>query len=100
MSKAWIVGIGDASGWDDYVMLFHADTCGKAKAIFLSFGYASNDYTDIRAIRLPELDDVPFTAESVSKAGFTFYYDEMTPIGDAPFINDCRCDICRGVNAT
>jgi hypothetical protein len=97
--KAWKVS--DTS--DEWVGLFHAETAGKAKLLAMEW-YGYDDYLEMRARRFPEMDDREFTYQDCKDAGFQ-YWDTDGDEGDEDgyllpqyFINDCPCDICKGVN--
>jgi hypothetical protein len=89
--KAWIVS--DRS--DTWAGLFHAETEGKAKLKGLE-EYCLDDYTEMRAKRIPGLDNKPITYQNSKDAGFQYWDDET---GDylipELFHNECRCSICR-----
>lgn len=105
MSKAWVVGLRDSvwGGWGEYCFLVHAENRGQAKSRAVQWDPGceiwSDNFTEIRAIRFPKLDGVPFTLESTMEAGFYFSDEDGEPIVSDLFVNDCHCDICRGVNA-
>jgi hypothetical protein len=82
---------------EDWVMLVHGETRGKAKYNFLRWNPGDSDasyYPEIRMNRLPGQDDKPFTFENADKAGFN-YFEEDGETVDTFFINDCRCIICK-----
>jgi hypothetical protein len=87
--KAWIVY--DTS--EEWVSLFHADTSGKAKLRGLE-EYNLDSFTDMRAKRLPELDNKPITYQNAKDAGFE-YLDDGGKLEAMYFFNDCRCEICE-----
>jgi hypothetical protein len=91
--KAWIVS--DIS--ERWVSLFHAETQGKAKLRALE-EYNLDEFTDMRAIRMPKLDDKPFTYFNCLEAGFQ-YEDEGLYLTPDEFINDCPCEVCHGKKA-
>ena len=94
--KAWI--ITNLNEWDGYCILVHAETRGKAKAYGRGRdpGFSFDDFTDISAVRFPELDDKPFNAENNKAAGFCHQDDDGNDMLDEMFYNDCDCEICKG----
>jgi len=90
---------------EEWCMLVHGETRGKAKARFLRLdpsGMADNSYwNSIRLRRLPGQDDKPFTYETTLAAGFQFAASEYDENGDGidggpdDFVNDCDCEICK-----
>ena len=94
--KAWIItNLGE---WEEYCILVHAETRGKAKAYGQARdpGFGFDDFTFISARRLPGLDGLPFTIENNRAAGFRYQDDDGNDIVDGEFYNDCGCGICRG----
>ncbi len=91
--KAWIV----EDRFDEWVTLVHAKTTGKAKVEVAS--WFGSDFLSLNAKRLPGLDDKPITYQNALDAGFQYTTDELgdefTP--EYQFINDCNCDICKGI---
>lgn len=84
--KAWFVWVDDECG--DYV---HGETPGKAKSKMCRTCFTGTDFTDLRPMRIPELDDKPLTTETISAIR-----DEDNP-WDEPII--CRCELCKGAKA-
>jgi hypothetical protein len=94
--KAWIVF--DTS--EEWFSLFHAYTAGKAKLRGLE-EYNLDSFTEMRARRIPGLDDKPITYQNAKDAGFEYTNGGYTEDGDEHgwllpefFINNCRCKIC------
>lgn len=90
--KAWVVFYGE-----QWCVLLHADTRGKAQALAMGLDHGDNDFVRYRAIRLPGLDDKPITFDNAHEAGFHYYddYDDGIPIEPEDFFNDCRCELCK-----
>lgn len=90
--KAWTVS--DRS--EEWAGLFHAETEGKAKLKGME-EYGLDDFTEMRAKRIPGLDDKPITHQNALDAGFQYWDDENGDyLKPEDFQNDCRCDICKG----
>ena len=95
MTKAWIVQCAD-----EWCTLMHADTRGRAKELARRYVDDWNEFTDMGARRLPELDDRPFTYEDCKNAGFEYAEFEDPDDGSQAkeaFTNDCPCDICKSI---
>jgi len=90
--KCWIVGIQD-----EWCSLVHIETRGKARA--WAARMYDQEFVDLYARRLPELDNKPITHGNAKAAGFE-YEDESWGgfIKPEEFINDCRCEICKTIN--
>jgi hypothetical protein len=85
---------------DDWQMLVHGETRGKAKSNFIKWNPESSDddmWVLIRLRRLPEWDDKPFTDCQEMRQLFTpyEYNDKGDGIYNEPFTNDCLCELCR-----
>ena len=94
--KAWVVGEKDGWGGFAWCTLIHAETRGKA-IYEVQSTYNTGDFTDYRAVRLPGLDDKPITYENAAAAGFLYLDDtDGEPAPSNEFLNECRCEICRG----
>ena len=77
--KAWFVWVGDE--WGDYV---HGETAAKAKAIFWEkWAWEADERIYLRAVRCPELDNIPITRESISEIN-----------DDKMWYPICDCEIC------
>lgn len=94
--KAFIAKLED----EEWQMLVHGETAGKAKSMFCKTnppGYASFEiWNDIRLIRLPEWDDRKF--DDCDEIRNLFSYEDRDENGDEiqePFVNDCICWVCR-----
>lgn len=92
--KAWIVGSRYIDWNDHYAILIHAETREKARMVFIDIcpDWIDYKYTDVRAVRIPALDGVPFTYENVSRAKI-FLDDDDYPLSEH-WLNFCPCDIC------
>lgn len=93
--KAWIV-------WcqDEWCALVHADTNGKAKSLVRNFYDTDYAFTDFTAKRFPEMDNKKFTYQACKDADFQYLDDSFgVPIAPEEFINDCQCNICKGIIA-
>ena len=86
--KTWQVG----PYHDDWCVIVHADTRGEArtKGTYVQF----DDFIDMRATRLPSLDDQLITNENLIDAGFP-EKPHGIPIDFTSYIFDCRCEICK-----
>ena len=94
--KAWIV-----SDWTgEWYSLFHASTAGRAKLRAMAEYSIDCEYIDMRAKRLPEMDDKPFTWADCKAAGFEYFDEGDFPYKPSDFHNDCCCDICKGIDNT
>lgn len=91
--KAWLVGSRYIDWKDHYAILIHAETREKARKIFIDAcpDWIDYEYTDIKAIRAPTLDGVPFTGENVIKARI-FIDDEDYPLSEY-WLNFCPCEM-------
>ena len=91
MMKAWEV----SHRLDDWSIIVHADTRGKAMMIGSSV--AVDDFIDMRARRLPLMDDKPVTKELMIESGWiTGVLSSPTNIGDWVFMCDCEhCELTR-----
>ena len=85
--KTWEVGLHH----DDWVTVVHAETRGKAR--MKGANIAFDDYVDMRATRLPELDGKQITNDVLIEAGFPETW-EGEPIDFVGYILDCGCAIC------
>lgn len=76
--KAYIVS--DERSYEDYATIVFAETCGKAKAAALSTDACEDaEFTDIRALRVKELDRFYRGASEMD------WYDEQDRIGMVRF---------------
>ncbi len=87
-TKTWQVG----SYGDDWVVIVHAETRGRARAMGATVG--PDWFTDMRAIRLPTLDGKLITVTSLIEAGFQEKY-EGWPIDVEGYVFVCWCEICK-----
>jgi len=85
--KAWQVG----PYHDDWVAIVHAETRGQAREKCSHIDMI--DFTDVRAIRLPELDGKLITAQALLDAGFPETI-EGEPLEAWGYIVDCGCPLC------
>lgn len=99
--KAWFV----SDDVENFGVLVHAKTRGQAK---VAGHYEMDvDFIHMRSIRVPQLDDKPFTLENVNSAQFFTSWDDDPGMGysteDGFFLredewyNSCQCDICKGI---
>jgi len=89
--KTWQVG----PYHDDWVAIVHAGNRGQARKKGAHVDFA--EFTDIRAIRLPELDGKLITVETLLAAGFPETV-EGEPLEAWGYITDCAsggCDVCK-----
>lgn len=72
----------------DYLMVVHSERPSWAKQLAMQVdpGYDYEDYTELRARRIPALDDKPFTAQALHDAGLLE--------GDE-YYNHCNCTHCK-----
>ena len=95
--NAWVV----SSRYEDYCVLVHSETRGKAKAA--ACWDIECEFTEVNARRLPGQDDKPFTYENAKEAGFRYtdedgVYDHdqcESYLRPDEFTNYCTCDVCR-----
>ena len=96
--KAWIGCYKDA----EWIMLVHGETANQAKSRFCRCEPTGDPtaYTDVRVWRLPAWDDKPFVDCPEIRRTFQCdrYDDDGNEVWDSPFINDCRCPLCRKGN--
>jgi hypothetical protein len=88
MIKTWQVG----PYHDEWVVIIHAETRGQAKKIGASVD--GNEFTEMRAVRLPQLDEKLITRQTLTEAGFPETW-EGEPLDAASYILDCGCEICK-----
>lgn len=86
--KTWQVG----SYHDEWAAIVHAPTRGVARMMGAWIDF--DDFTDIRAVRLPSLDGKLITTETLVEAGFPETW-EGEPIDPLGYIDFCYCDICK-----
>ena len=88
MNKAWSVGPYD----DDWVIIVHTET--RAKARVLGTAVEFHEYIGMRAIRIPELDDISVTKETLLNAGWPEEcIDE--PFDPSMYTFMCECENCN-----
>ena len=80
----------------EWMTLMHADTRGKAINAARNNIY-SDDFINFRALRVPALDDRPFTWENVDAAEVGYVDADDLPLQKNEYFNDCPCPICKGV---
>lgn len=91
--KAWQVGPYN----EDWVFIVHAETRGKARK--MAAPYADWEFTNVRATRLPSLDDRIITRDRLIEAGFPERVAGKS-IEVQDYLIECRCDICeKSLNA-
>jgi len=82
--KAYEVQYKD-SEWCDFV---HASHVEDAKISFWKAWATEGEFIDVRAVRVPELDNKALTGKNIVNAGFDEeWYSEKTYI--------CECDLCK-----
>lgn len=86
--KTWQVG----PYTEDWVVIVHADSRSQARVKGASVNF--DDFIEMRAIRLPNLDGKFITAENLIDAGFSEEYEGI-PIDAIGYILDCGCEICK-----
>jgi|WetSurSiteA1Bulk_404760.scaffolds.fasta_scaffold14787_2 hypothetical protein len=84
--KAYVVEF-KGSDWCDFT---HATTGQEARKMFWKEWAHEGEFIDIRARRIPELDDIPLTGENIHNAGFD---GGWLHCGVA---DTCHCKLCRG----
>jgi len=94
--KAWQVG-EVSFVWrifNDWTLLIHANTREQARNIAIEVWpeLSKPNYIDVRAIRVPELDDKPFTHENLPDG--LFKDDEEYSLKDY-WVNFCNCEVCK-----
>ena len=92
--KCYFVWVGDPGyDWGDFV---HGVSASKAKAMFWKiWSYEAEDYTWLRPIRVPELDNIPITEENIIKY---LRDEEVLYEGESidEWIPECKCSLCCG----
>ncbi|KKL62526.1 hypothetical protein LCGC14_2184340 [marine sediment metagenome] len=86
--KTWQVGPYQ----DDWVVIVHAETRGQARK--MGAYVDGNEFTEMRAIRLPKLDGKLITRQTLTEVGFPETW-EGEPLDAADYILDCGCEICK-----
>ncbi len=82
---------------DDWGMWIHAESVGKAKAIYQSKdpSLEGADFTDLLATRPARgadlLDCTPFTDDTLRLAGYRYENEDFSD----PFLDFCPCSMCR-----
>ena len=90
--KAWKVFC-----MDEWMTLMHADTRGKAIQSARDNVDGGESFIDFRAIRVPGLDDKPFTWNNVDAEEVGYVDEDGNPLQENEYFNDCRCSICKGI---
>ncbi len=86
--KAYFVWVGDE--WGDYV---HGETASKAKAMFWrTWETEAIDWTYLRPIRVPRLDNIPMTVRNIKVEADNAAYEA------AGWVPTCKCKICEEHN--
>ena len=86
MKTWWINPYGE-----DWGFIVHADTRSEARVKGLGL---IDEWTEIRATRLPTLDGKTITLERLLEAGFPEAW-EGEPISVTGYIMECGCDLCK-----
>ena len=82
--KAYIVKFAGEE-WCDFT---HAKTAQDARKLFWrEWAHEGGEFIDVRATRVPDLDDKPLIAEAIS--GVYGYADWDTDT------DTCRCELCK-----
>jgi hypothetical protein len=82
--------------YDGWMTLMHADTRGRAIQAARDNVYPEDSFLSFRALRIPELDDKPFTWENVDAVDIGYLDEDGNMLQENEYINDCPCQICRG----
>ena len=82
----WVTPYGE-----DWGCIVHADTRAQARSKGLGL---IDEWNEIRAVRIPELDGKIITKESLLDAGFPEEWEGM-PIYPTGYILECGCDLCK-----
>lgn len=97
--NAWFVSVTDwgyPDNWGDYV---HGETASKAKAMFWrEWSQEAGEWTNLRARRVPEFDDRPFTEEEILALYDDLdFYDPSFDSWEKPeeWHPICDCEICK-----
>lgn len=93
--KAWVV----YPKGDDWCTLIHAETRGKAiQKVMDIYDPDWYSFIDYKALRKPGLDGKSITYDNALDAGFRYVDsdDQTRYLPKEYFINDCRCEICKG----
>ena len=98
MMKAYWVSVGYE--WGDYV---HAETVSKAKSkLWQEFGgFEIEEWTWLRAKRVPSLDNIPLSSENIhAHLERLMKEDGLLGFDEAcfPWTTCCKCNICRKDN--
>ncbi len=86
--KTWQVGPYD----DEWVVIVHTETRGQARKMGSRVDF--NEFTEMRAVRLPLLDGKLITRQTLTEAGFPLTW-EGEPLDASGYILDCGCEICK-----
>ena len=82
----WISPYGE-----DWGFIVHADTRSQARNKGLGL---IDEWNEIRAVRIPELDGKIITRGSLLEAGFPEEW-EGYPISPTGYILECGCELCK-----
>ena len=86
--KTWQVGPYD----EDWAAIIHAETRGKARMRGAMIAF--DNYVDMRAVRMPDLDGKLITNDVLVEAGFPDTWEGIA-IDYVGYILDCGCNICK-----
>ena len=76
---------------EDWGLIVHAETRSEARTKGLSL---IDEWTQIRAIRLPKLDGGLITKQRLLDAGFPETWVGL-PLSVTGYILDCGCELCK-----
>ena len=80
--KGWFVW-GDPGEWGDYV---HGETASQAKSmLWREFPLEIDEWINMRALRRPELDNIPITKNSL----------DAIDNKNEHWYTVCKCQLCR-----
>jgi hypothetical protein len=81
--KAYVVKF-KGQEWCDFT---HAETAQEARKLFWrAWAYEGGDFIDVRATRIPELDDKPLVSKNISEIYGFQEWDSST--------DTCKCELC------
>lgn len=84
---------------DNWGIFVHAETAGKAKQVYLNSypGLDAPEFIDIRAIRQPRLDYLPFCDEIMKALGYELAFEEAYDCEewDNEHLKACPCETCN-----
>jgi hypothetical protein len=98
MTEKMLAFIGFQEG-EEWCMPVHGTTRGKAKYNFMKWApcVCDFDFRLVRLRRMPAMDNKPFTPENLNVADWHYVDEDVEPLSNANFINDCRCSVCQNI---